>query len=143
MKIANKSNNPLPEYSTRGSSGMDIRAWLPEGPITMKPGERALIPTGLYIDLIRGFELQIRARSGLALKHGIAVLNGPGTVDSDFRDEIKVILINLGDKDFTVNSGDRIAQMVLAKTERLYLDEVSEIDRRDDRGGGFGHTGIN
>lgn len=143
MKIVNKSNNPLPEYATRGSSGMDLRAWLPKEPITMKPGERALIPTGLFIDLIRGFELQIRPRSGLALNYGITVLNTPGTIDADYKDEIKVILINLGDKDFTVNSGDRIAQMVLAKTERLYLDEVSEIDRRDDRGGGFGHTGIN
>ena len=144
MKIVNKSNNPLPEYATRGSSGMDIRAWFEDGnPVTLKPGDWTLIPTGLYIDLIRGFELQIRARSGLALKHGIAVLNGLGTIDSDFKNEIKVILINLGKDDFTINSGDRIAQMVLAKTERLYLDEVSEIDRRDDRGGGFGHTGIN
>lgn len=142
MKIKNISNNPLPEYATRGSSGMDLRAWLPDGPVTIKPGERVLIGTGLFIDLIRGFELQIRSRSGLALKHGIMVLNSPGTVDSDFRNEIKVILINHGTEDFTVNSGDRIAQMVLAKTERLYLDEVSEIDMRDDRGGGFGHTGI-
>ena len=143
MKIKNISNNPLPEYSTRGSSGMDLRAWLPDGPITMKPGERALIPTGLFIDLIRGFELQIRPRSGLALNYGITVLNTPGTIDSDYKNEIKVILINHGTEDFTVNSGDRIAQMVLAKIERLYLDVVDEIDRRDDRGGGFGHTGIN
>lgn len=143
MKIKNISNNPLPEYSTRGSSGLDIRAWLPEGPITLKPGERALIPTGLFIDLIRGFELQIRSRSGLALKHGVIVLNGVGTIDSDFKNEIGVILMNLGTEDFTINSGDRIAQMVLMKIERLFLDEVDEIDRRDDRGGGFGHTGIN
>lgn len=143
MKIKNISNNPLPEYASRGSSGLDIRAWLPEGPITMKPGERALIPTGLFIDLIRGFELQIRPRSGLALNYGITVLNTPGTIDSDYKNEIKVILINHGTEDFTVNSGDRIAQMVLAKVERLYLDVVDEMDRRDDRGGGFGHTGIN
>ena len=143
MKIKNISNNPLPEYASRGSSGLDIRAWLPDGPITLKPGERALIPTGLFIDLIRGFELQIRPRSGLALNYGVTVLNTPGTIDSDFKNEIKVILINLGTEDFTVNSGDRIAQMVLAKVERLYLDVVDEIDRRDDRGGGFGHTGIN
>ena len=143
MKIKNISNNPLPEYATRGSSGMDLRAWLPDGPITMKPGERVLIPTGLFIDLIRGFELQIRPRSGLALNYGITVLNTPGTIDSDYKNEIKVILINHGTEDFTVNSGDRIAQMVLAKIERLYLDVVDEIDRRDDRGGGFGHSGIN
>ena len=142
MKIKNISNNPLPEYATRGSSGMDLRAWLPDGPITMKPGERVLIPTGLFIDLIRGFELQIRPRSGLALNYGITVLNTPGTIDSDYKNEIKVILINHGTEDFTVNSGDRIAQFVLAKIERLYLDVVDEIDRRDDRGGGFGHTGI-
>lgn len=144
MKIVNKSNNPLPEYATKGSSGMDVRAWFEDGkPVTLKPGEWTVIPTGLYIDLIRGFELQIRARSGLALKHGIAILNGIGTIDSDFRDEIKVILINLGKNDFIINSGDRIAQMVLAKTEKLFFDEVLEIDRRNDRGGGFGHTGIN
>lgn len=142
MKIKNISNNPLPEYATRGSSGMDLRAWLPDGPVTIKPGERALIGTGLFIDLIRGFELQIRPRSGLALNHGITVLNTPGTIDPGFKDEIKVILINHGMEDFTVNSGDRIAQMVLVKTEKLYLDLVDELDMRDDRGGGFGHTGI-
>lgn len=142
MKIKNISNNPLPEYATKGSSGMDLRAWLPEGPVTIKPGERVLIGTGLFIDLIRGFELQIRSRSGLALKHGIIVLNSPGTIDPGYPDEIKIILMNLGNEDFTVNSGDRIAQMVLAKTEKLYLDLVDELDMRDDRGGGFGHTGI-
>lgn len=142
MKIKNISNNPLPEYATRGSSGMDLRAWLPDGPVTIKPGERVLIGTGLFIDLIRGFELQIRPRSGLALNHGITVLNTPGTIDPGFKDEIKVILINHGTEDFTVNSGDRIAQMVLVKTEKLYLDLVDELDMRDDRGGGFGHTGI-
>lgn len=143
MKVVNKSNNPLPAYETRGSSGLDVRAWLPEGPVTIKPGERVLIPTGLYFDLIRGFELQIRSRSGLALKHGIIVLNEPATVDSDYNDEVKVILYNAGSEEYTVNSGDRIAQFVLAKVERLYLDVVQEIDRRNDRGGGFGHTGIN
>lgn len=142
MKIKNISNNPLPEYATRGSSGMDLRAWLPDGPVTIKPGERVLIGTGLFIDLIRGFELQIRPRSGLALNYGITVLNTPGTIDPGFKDEIKIILINLGDKDFTVSSGDRVAQMVLVKTEKLYLDLVDELDMRDDRGGGFGHTGI-
>lgn len=142
MKIKNISNNPLPEYATKGSAGMDLRAWLPDGPVTIKPGERVLIGTGLFIDLIRGFELQIRSRSGLALKHGIIVLNSPGTIDPGYPDEIKIILINLGNEDFTVNSGDRIAQMVLAKTEKLYPDLVDELDMRDDRGGGFGHTGI-
>lgn len=142
MKIKNISNNPLPEYATRGSSGMDLRAWLPDGPVTIKPGERVLIGTGLFIDLIRGFELQIRSRSGLALKHGIMVLNSPGTIDPGFRDEIKIILMNLGNEDFTVSNGDRVAQMVLVKTEKLYLDLVDELDMRDDRGGGFGHTGI-
>jgi dUTP pyrophosphatase len=143
MKIVNKSNNPLPSYSSKGSSGLDIRAWLPDGSIIIKPGERALVRTGLQIDLIRGFELQIRSRSGLAINNGIIVLNGVGTIDSDFKDEIKVILYNAGTEDFTINSGDRIAQMVLIKVERLFFDEVEEIDRRDDRGGGFGHTGVN
>lgn len=143
MKIKNISTNPLPEYASKGDSGMDIRAWLPDGSVVIKPGERVLIPTGLFIDLIRGFELQIRPRSGLALKYGITVLNAPGTIDANYRDEIKVILVNHGQEDFTVNNGDRIAQMVLAKVEKLFFDEVSEIDRRDDRGGGFGHTGIN
>ncbi len=143
MKIVNKSNNPLPSYVSKGSSGLDIRAWLPDGSIIIKPGERALVRTGLQIDLIRGFELQIRSRSGLAINNGIIVLNGVGTIDSDFKDEIKVILYNAGTEDFTINSGDRIAQMVLIKVERLFFDEVEEIDRRDDRGGGFGHTGVN
>jgi dUTP pyrophosphatase len=142
MKIKNISNNPLPEYATKGSSGMDLRAWLPDGPVTIKPGERVLIGTGLFIDLIRGFELQIRPRSGLALNYGITVLNTPGTIDPGYKDEIKIILVNLGNEDFTVSSGDRVAQMVLVKTEKLYLDLVDELDMRDDRGGGFGHTGI-
>lgn len=141
MKAVNKSNNPVPSYATRGSSGLDLRAWLPKGSIVIKPGERKLISTGLQVDLMRGYELQIRSRGGLALDHGIVALSAG--VDSDYKDEIKVLLFNYGDSDFTINNGDRIAQIVLVRVERLFFDEVPVIDRRDDRGGGFGHTGIN
>lgn len=141
IKIKNLSNNPLPKYETPGSSGMDIRAFL-KSPVILKPGERLAIPTGLYFDIPDGFEFQVRPRSGLALKYGITVLNTPGTIDSDFCGELKVILINHGETDFTINSGERIAQIVASKVERVTLEETSEITKITERGdGGFGHTG--
>ncbi len=141
IKIINKSHNPLPEYKTIGSSGMDLKASL-EAPILLKPFDRALIPTGLYMAIPEGYEGQIRGRSGLALKNGITLANGIGTIDSDYRGEIKVILINLGNEDFIVNNGDRIAQFVLIKYDRADLEEVDTLDITDRGEGGFGHTGI-
>ena len=140
IKIINHSSNPLPGYATQGSSGMDIRASL-ETPKTLRSLERALIPTGLFIELPEGYEAQIRPRSGLALKQGITCLNSPGTIDSDYRGEIKVILINLSDKDFVVNDGDRIAQMVIATHERITWIETETLQDSLRGAGGFGHTG--
>jgi len=142
VKIINHSSNPLPEYATEGSSGMDIRANLSE-PISLKSLERVLVPTGLFIELSRGFEAQIRPRSGLAIKQGITCLNTPGTIDADYRGEIKVILINLSNEVHSINSGDRIAQMVIQKTEQAEWMEVKEIDETKRGDGGFGHTGKN
>lgn len=145
LKIKNKSNNELPKYETNQSAGMDIRAFIDE-PITLKHMERAVIPTGLYIELQDGMECQVRPRSGLAAKHGITVLNSPGTIDADYRGELKIILINLGDDNFTINSGDRIAQIVFSKFEKVFLNEINEDEElsETDRGdGGFGHTGLN
>ena len=139
VKIVNKSNNPLPEYKTVQSAGMDLRAFIAE-PIVLKPLERKLIPTGLYIALPDGYEAQIRPRSGLALKNGITVLNTPGTIDADYS-EIGVILINLSDTEFTIESGDRICQMVIQKIEQPEMIEVSVLDETERGDGGFGHTG--
>jgi len=141
IKIVNKSKHLLPEYATPGSAGMDLRANI-DAPITLAPGERKLIPTGIYIALPVGYEAQIRPRSGLALKHGITVCNTPGTIDVDFRGQIGVILINLGQEDFIVNDGERIAQMVIAKYERAEWDVVEELDETERGEGGYGHTGI-
>lgn len=141
IKVINKSNLPLPEYKTQGSSGLDLRASI-ASPIELKPLQRALIPTGIYISIPEGFEGQIRGRSGLALNHGISLANGIGTIDSDYRGEIKVILINLGDKPFTVNHGDRIAQLVIIKYERIEFEEVEELEDTNRGSGGFGHTGV-
>ena len=141
VRIINHSNNPLPAYATEGSSGMDIRAYL-KSAVELKPLERALIPTGLSIQLPDGFEAQIRPRSGLAIKQGITCLNSPGTVDSDYRGEIKVILINLSNTAQVINSGDRIAQMVIAKTEQAHLFSVTALTETVRGDGGFGHTGI-
>ncbi|MBU3714994.1 MAG: dUTP diphosphatase [Ferruginibacter sp.] len=141
INIINRSGNPLPEYATPGSSGMDIRAYLSES-ITLKSLERKLIPTGLYLEIPEGFEVQIRPRSGLALKQGITCLNTPGTIDSDYRGEIKVLLINLSDQPQTIQNNDRIAQMVLAKTERAELACVNKLSTTERGEGGFGHTGI-
>jgi dUTP pyrophosphatase len=142
VKVINLSNNPLPSYETDQSAGMDLRAYVPEWEtVILKPLGRALVKTGLYIELPSGFEAQIRPRSGLALKHGITVLNSPGTIDADYRGEIGVILINLGGTDFEVKNGDRIAQMVIAEHEKCVW-KLQDILGETSRGeGGFGHTG--
>ena len=140
VKIINKSNNPLPEYSTPQSAGMDLRAFIIE-PIILKALDRALISTGLYIEMPEGYEAQVRPRSGLAIKHGITVLNSPGTVDADYRGEVCVELINLSNKPFTVEPGERIAQLVFNKCEQAELVEVEELSETERGEGGFGHTG--
>jgi len=141
VNIINTSSNPLPSYATSGSSGMDIRANLNE-PVTLQPLERELIPTGLFIELPKGFEAQIRPRSGMAIKQGITCLNSPGTVDADYRGEVKVILINLSKIVQVINHGDRIAQMIIAKTEKAELILVEQLNESSRGEGGFGHTGI-
>ena len=140
VKIVNHSSNVLPTYETALSAGMDIRANL-EQSVCLKPLERSLIPTGLFIELPIGFEAQIRPRSGLAAKNGITVLNSPGTIDADYRGEIKVILVNVSQQDFTINHGDRIAQMVVAKHETITWETVNELKTTERGVGGFGHTG--
>lgn len=140
IKIVNKSNNELPAYSTEMSAGMDLRANLQE-PVLLKPLERKLIPTGLFIELPVGFEAQIRPRSGLALKKGITVLNTPGTIDADYRGEIGIILINLSSEEFVVENGERICQMIIARHETAQWDLVYELEKTDRGAGGFGHTG--
>lgn len=142
VKIINKSNNPLPDYATIGSSGMDIRAFLSE-PVTLMPMERALVPTGLFIELPENMEAQVRPRSGLAIKQGITCLNSPGTVDADYRGELKVILINLSNERQTIQSGDRIAQMVVQTVEKIVWQEVKILNETSRGLGGFGHTGKN
>ncbi|MBL7575098.1 dUTP pyrophosphatase [Peptoniphilus asaccharolyticus DSM 20463] len=141
IKIINKSNNPTPAYETTGSAGMDIRANLDEQFI-LKPMSRAAIPTGLYMEIPEGYEAQVRARSGLAFKYGISLTNGIGTIDSDYRGELKVLLINLGDEDFVINNGDRIAQLVIAKYEKVEFVVVEDLSETDRNTGGFGHTGL-
>jgi deoxyuridine 5''-triphosphate nucleotidohydrolase (dut) len=140
IKIVNTSENQIPEYATLGSSGLDLRAYLAE-PVVLKPMERKMIPTGLFLEIPEGYEVQVRPRSGLALKHGLTCLNSPGTVDSDYRGEIKIILINLSKEDHTINSGDRIAQMVLCKVEKAFLQPVVKLESTLRGEGGFGHTG--
>ena len=140
VKIINQSNNPLPTYATEGSSGMDVRAFINET-ITLQPLERALIPTGLFIELPQGFEAQIRPRSGLAIKQGITCLNTPGTVDADYRGEIKIILINLSNEIQSVHNGDRIAQMVIQKVEKIDWSVSVELEQTERNAGGFGSTG--
>ncbi|MFA9290065.1 MAG: dUTP diphosphatase [Solirubrobacteraceae bacterium] len=142
INIINKSNNSLPEYKTIGSAGLDLLASNSET-ILLKPMQRALIPTGLYIELPMGFEAQIRPRSGLALKNGITCLNTPGTIDSDYRGEIGVILINLSNADFAINNGDRIAQMIIANYTTVTLNKVDIIENTERGIGGFGSTGLN
>lgn len=141
VEIVNKSKHELPKYTTASSAGMDIRANI-EQPIVLKPLERCLVPTGLHIALPEGYEAQIRPRSGLALKKGLTVLNSPGTIDVDFRGEIGVILINLSSEDFTINDGERIAQMVIAHYEQAEWEPVETLDDTERGTGGFGHSGI-
>ena len=141
IKVVNKGHQQLPAYATPLSAGMDLRANLDE-PIVLKPMQRVLVSTGLHIALPAGFEAQIRPRSGLALKHGITVLNTPGTVDADYRGEVKVLLINFSDTDFTINDGERIAQMVIARHEQAQFEEVMELDETERGEGGYGHTGV-
>lgn len=141
IKVVNKSNNQLPQYATEQSAGMDLRAYLDE-PVTLKPLERRLIPTGLYISLPVGYEAQVRPRSGLALKRGVTVLNTPGTIDADYRGEIGIILINLSNEDFVIENSERIAQMVISKCEQAVFVAVDILDETDRSSGGFGHSGL-
>ena len=141
VKVVNRGHQQLPAYATPQSAGMDLRANLEE-PVTLHPLERRLIPTGLHIALPEGFEAQVRPRSGLALKHGITVLNTPGTIDADYRGEVGVVLINLSQQDFVVNDGERIAQMVIARHEQGELVVVEELDETERGAGGYGHTGV-
>jgi dUTP pyrophosphatase len=142
IKIINTSANPLPQYATTGSSGMDVRASL-DIPVTLQPLERTLIPTGLFVEIPGGYEIQIRPRSGLAVKQGITCLNTPGTIDSDYRGEIKIILINLSSEEQVINPGDRIAQMIVQKIERAEFEQVEILNETERAAGGFGHTGKN
>ncbi|GAB6959524.1 dUTP diphosphatase [Prevotella aurantiaca JCM 15754] len=141
VKVINKGNQPLPTYATTQSAGMDLRANI-DNPITLKPMERRLVPTGLYIALPQGYEAQVRPRSGLALKHGITVLNTPGTIDADYRGELMVLLVNFSTEDFIINAGERIAQMVIARHEQASFVEVEVLDETERGAGGYGHTGV-
>lgn len=141
IRIINRSEHPLPAYETAASAGMDLRANLPET-LVLKPMERKLVPSGLFIELPLGFEAQIRPRSGLALKHGISILNSPGTIDADYRGEIKILLINFSDSDFEINNGDRIAQMIISRHEQVSWQEVEILTETVRGTGGYGHTGL-
>ena len=141
IPIVNKSRHALPEYATEQSAGMDLRANI-DAPVTLEPLQRALIPTGLFMALPKGYEAQVRPRSGLAIKHGIGVLNAPGTIDADYRGEIKVILVNLSADPFTINDGDRIAQMVIARHETIAWQPAMELSETERGAGGFGHSGV-
>jgi dUTP pyrophosphatase len=142
VQIINKSPHELPAYQTDGSSGMDIRAWLPET-ISLQPMERKLIPTGLYMSLPKGYEAQVRPRSGLAIKRGLTLINTPGTIDSDYRGEIMVAIINLSGQEQVINDGERIAQMVISKYEQIGWAAVETLDETARGAGGFGHSGVN
>ncbi|MBR1516733.1 MAG: dUTP diphosphatase [Bacteroidales bacterium] len=141
IKVINRSHHPLPQYETALSAGLDLRAFLPDGPITIAPLERAMVPTGLYIELPAGFEAQIRPRSGLALKKGITVLNSPGTIDADYRGQLCILLVNLSQEPFQVVDGERVAQMVVARHEQAQWQEVDQLSETQRGTGGFGHTG--
>lgn len=141
VKVINNSRHPLPEYATEGSAGVDVRANIDQ-PVTLAPLERAMVPTGLYVSIPVGYECQVRPRSGLAAKHGITVANAPGTVDSDYRGEIKVILVNISDTPFVINDGERVAQLVFARHERVEWQPVDVLDDTNRGDGGFGHTGM-
>ena len=141
IKVVNRGRQPLPQYATKQSAGMDLRANIDE-PIVLHPMERRLIPTGLFIALPEGYEAQVRPRSGLALKHGLTVLNAPGTIDADYRGEVGVVLINLSQEDFVINAGERIAQMVIARHEQVEWEEVDTLEESERGAGGFGSTGV-
>ena len=141
VKVVNKGRHPLPAYATPQSAGMDLRANISE-PVTLRPLERRLIPTGIFMALPEGYEAQVRPRSGLALKHGITVLNSPGTIDADYRGEVMVLLVNLSAYDFVVNDGERIAQMVVARHETVGFTAVEALDSTERGAGGYGHTGV-
>ena len=141
VKVINKSNNPLPKYSTPQSAGMDLRAFITE-PVILGVLDRALIPTGLYIEIPEGYEAQVRPRSGLAIKHGVTVINSPGTIDADYRGEICVELVNISNTPFTVEPGERIAQLVFSKYEKVDFVEVEELSKTERGTGGIGHTGL-
>ena len=141
IKVVSKSGH-MPEYATAGSAGADLRAYLPEGPVTLKPGKRRLIPTGLFVELPEGVEAQVRARSGLSIKHGIGLVNGVATVDSDYRGEWNVPLINWGQEEYTIHNGDRIAQVVFSRYIQARFEAADSIDDTERGAGGFGHTGI-
>ncbi len=141
IKVINRGRQPLPAYATEQSAGMDLRANI-DAPLTLRPLERKLVGTGLYIALPQGYEAQIRPRSGLALKHGLTVLNSPGTIDADYRGEIMVLLVNLSDTDFVINEGERIAQMVIARHEQAVFELVDSLDETERGAGGYGHTGV-
>lgn len=140
VKIINRSNNPAPAYATPGAAGMDVRAYLQE-PVVLKPLQRTLVPTGLFVELPEGYEIQMRPRSGMALKHGITLANTPGTIDADYRGEIGVILINLSETEFTINPGERICQMVVSTYTQIEWEAVDAISDTERGEGGFGHTG--
>lgn len=140
IKLINRSDNPAPSYATPGSAGMDLKANLPE-PVTLRPMQRMMVPTGLYIELPEGYEGQVRPRSGMANRQGITCLNSPGTIDSDYRGELKIILINLSDTDQTIQHGDRIAQLIIAKVEKAAWQVVQQLSNSERGEGGFGHTG--
>ena len=142
LNIVNKSDNAMPAYETANSAGMDLRAYLPDGELVIKPMQRILVPTGLFMEIPVGYEGQVRPSSGLAIKSGITVLNSPGTIDADYRGEVKVILVNLSDTDFVIKSGDRIAQLVIAKHEQPDVVEVQTLSETERGAGGFGHTGV-
>ncbi len=141
VQIINKGKQPLPQYATPQSAGLDLRANIDE-PFTLRPLERRIVPTGLYIALPEGYEAQVRPRSGLALKHGITVLNSPGTIDADYRGELGILLINLSNEDFVVNPGERVAQMIVARCEQAELVPVEVLDETERGAGGYGHTGV-
>lgn len=142
VQIVNKSPHPLPQYQTTGSAGVDLHAWLPES-VTLQPMERKLIPTGLYMALPQGYEAQVRPRSGLAIKRGLSMVNTPGTIDSDYRGEIMVAMINLSNEPQTINDGERIAQMVIARYDQVKWQETDTLDETARGAGGFGHSGVN
>ncbi|MGP1479577.1 MAG: dUTP diphosphatase [Capnocytophaga sp.] len=141
VKIKNLSNNQLPAYQTAGAAGVDLRANLPEAPISLAPLERTLVPTGLYLEIPEGYEAQVRPRSGLAAKHGITVINSPGTIDSDYRGEVRVPIVNLSNETFTIAHGERIAQMVFAKYEQVTFQEATALSETERGSAGFGSTG--